>query len=303
MISNCGHDENGKYNGGKAGDQTGTEYQIKPWYSRPWDVCIRCTDPSIRKLMVKLATDAAENNMIGYDQGDRYSFWAQLKKSGYYPAQVSEPCETDCSCSTLSIIKAVGYLLDIPELQNVSIYGYTGNLEEILLKTGYFKAIRDKKYLDSEDYILGGDVLLCTGHHVCINLTDGGRANMDGWYESRIKVGQNGMLILADELNLRLGPSIAYCRVGSVHKGDRVFPSGKAYNSGELWFHCSAGWFSGKYVESWIQEENERWWYITEGAKYPAAVVQEIDGAYYAFDKAGWMITADRIAADGHICD
>ena len=35
-ISNCGHDENGRYTGGKAGDQTGTEYQIMNWYSRPW---------------------------------------------------------------------------------------------------------------------------------------------------------------------------------------------------------------------------------------------------------------------------
>ena len=25
MISNCGHDERGKYSGGKAGDQTGTD--------------------------------------------------------------------------------------------------------------------------------------------------------------------------------------------------------------------------------------------------------------------------------------
>ena len=28
MISNCGHDENGRYSGGKAGDQTGTEWQV-----------------------------------------------------------------------------------------------------------------------------------------------------------------------------------------------------------------------------------------------------------------------------------
>ena len=32
MISNCGHDENGRYSGGKAGDQTGTEWQVINWY-------------------------------------------------------------------------------------------------------------------------------------------------------------------------------------------------------------------------------------------------------------------------------
>lgn len=34
-VSNCGHDENGRYAGGKAGDQTGGEYCLRPWYSRP----------------------------------------------------------------------------------------------------------------------------------------------------------------------------------------------------------------------------------------------------------------------------
>ena len=28
MISNCGHDENNRYSGGKTGDQTGTESDI-----------------------------------------------------------------------------------------------------------------------------------------------------------------------------------------------------------------------------------------------------------------------------------
>lgn len=307
MISNCGHDENGRYAGGVAGDQPGTEWQVREWYSRPWDVVLRCTDPNVRQLLAKLARDAANNDLAGYDQGtvgnknDRYSFWYQLKAAGYYPANIKEPCETDCSQSTLSLIKAVGFLLGIEELQNVSIYGYTGNLEKVLLATGLFKALREKKYLDSPDYILGGDVLLCTGHHVCINLDDGPRTDKETWYESRITVGQNGLAVLATGLNLRMGPGVAYKLIGSVKAGTTLYPSGKAYYQSKLWFHCSAGWFSGSYVEGWIQEENGRWWYITEGAKYPAAAVQQIGGAWYAFDKDGWMITSDRITADGSI--
>lgn len=38
MIANSGHDENGRYKNGKAGDQTGTEYAVIPWYNRS----IRC---------------------------------------------------------------------------------------------------------------------------------------------------------------------------------------------------------------------------------------------------------------------
>lgn len=307
MISNCGHDENGRYAGGKAGDQTGTEYKLRSWYDRPWDVCIRCTDPNVRKLVAALATDAANNDKIGYDQGtkgnydDRYSFWAQLKVSGYYPKNIKTACETDCSNSTLSIVKAAGYLLDIDALKNVSVYGYTGNLEAILLKTGLFKSLRDNKYLKSDDNLYAGDILLCTGHHVTIVVTDGASIPKGEWYETKITVGQDGLTVLATGLNLRMGPGVSYKLISSVKAGTQLRPTGKTYYQGKLWFHCSAGWFSGSYVEGWIQEENERWWYIREGAKYPAAVVQQISGVWYAFDKDGWMITADRIAADGSI--
>lgn len=306
MISNCSHDENGRYAGGQAGDQGG-EWMVREWYSRPWDVILRCTDPNVRQLLAKLSRDAANNDMIGYDQGtvgnsdDRYSFWDQLKASGYYPKNIKKACETDCSASTLALIKAVGYLLDIKTLQDVSIYGYTGNLEKILKRTGLFKALREEKYLTSPDYILAGDVLLCDGHHVCINLDDGPRTDKETWYESRITVGKNGLTVLATGLNLRMGPGVAYKLLGSVKAGTQLRPTGKAYYQGKLWFHCSAGWFSGSYVEGWTQEENGRWWYITEGAKYPTATVKQIDGKWYAFDKDGWNVTADRIDVNGCI--
>ena len=41
MISNCGHDENNRYSGGKAGDQTGTEWRVINWYNRPWKCVLR----------------------------------------------------------------------------------------------------------------------------------------------------------------------------------------------------------------------------------------------------------------------
>lgn len=309
MISNCGHDENGSYAGGRAGDQTGTEYQLRSWYDRPWDVCLRCTDQTVRKMIASLATDAAQNDKIGYDQGtkgntdDRYSFWKQLTISGYYPKNIKTACETDCSNSTLSIVKAVGYLLDIDALKKVSIYGYTGNLESILLNTGLFKALRDSKYLKSDDNLYAGDILLCTGHHVTINVTDGASIQKGEWYESRITVGLNGLVVLADQLNLRAGPGTVYKKVGTAKKGTLLFPSGKTYYLGKLWFHCSAGWFSGSYEEGWIQEENNRWWYLQNGGVWPKSEVMKIGDQEYAFDSQGWMITADRIAPDGHITE
>lgn len=50
MISNCGHDENGRYSGGKAGDQTGTEWRVINWYNRPWKCVLRHPNADVRAM-------------------------------------------------------------------------------------------------------------------------------------------------------------------------------------------------------------------------------------------------------------
>lgn len=59
-ISNCGHDENGRYAGGKAGDQTGTEYRIMNWYSRPWLCVLRFENKEIASLIADMAEKKRE---------------------------------------------------------------------------------------------------------------------------------------------------------------------------------------------------------------------------------------------------
>lgn len=172
MISNCGHDENGRYSGGKAGDQTGGEYKIIPWYKRPWDCVIRHPDDKVRKLIAKLAKDAANNNNIGYDQSQRLTFWDALKKVKYDPSKIKVKCEADCSSSTAAIVKAVGYILNMKELKDVSISLYTGIMRSALKEAG-FKVRTESKYLTSDKNLLAGDILLNDAHHVAINVTDG----------------------------------------------------------------------------------------------------------------------------------
>ena len=67
-VSNLGHDEQWQYRGGDAGDQTGTEWQLIPWYSYPWDCMIRYPNADVRHWMGDQARAAAINNNIGYDQ-------------------------------------------------------------------------------------------------------------------------------------------------------------------------------------------------------------------------------------------
>mgnify|MGYP003049054663 FL=1 len=182
-ISNCGHDERGRYAGGKAGDQTGTEYQIMNWYSRPWLCVLRFNDTKIATMIADMATKAAQNNLIGYDQGtagnsnDRYSFWRHLKASNYDPAQITVACESDCSASTAAIVKGAGYRLNNARLKAVSIYLTTRNMRAAMKIAGA-KVLTDRKYLTSGDYLKAGDILLNDNHHVAIAVTTGAKASM-----------------------------------------------------------------------------------------------------------------------------
>lgn len=176
MISNCGHDERGKYSGGAAGDQTGGEYAVIPWYNRPWNVVLRAPTKEIGQTLAKVARAAANNNKIGYDQSQRQTYYEQLKKAGWDPAKIKTKCEADCSSSTAANVIATGHILHVKALQKVSPDCWTGNLKSALVKAG-FKALTSEMYTDSPDYLKEGDILLNEKHHVAINLTKGKKAD------------------------------------------------------------------------------------------------------------------------------
>ena len=175
MISNCGHDERGKYSGGAAGDQTGTEWAVIRWYNRPWKCVLRHPDKKVRSMIAQMAKAAANNNMVGYDQSQRYTFWEHLKASNYDPAKITVKCEADCSSGVAAIVKGAGYRLGIQKLKDVSIYCYTGNLRAALKAAG-FEVLTESKYLTSDAYLLEGDVLLNDSCHTATNLTTGSKA-------------------------------------------------------------------------------------------------------------------------------
>ena len=171
-VSNCGHDERGRYTGGIAGDQSGTEWYICSWYSYPWNYVLHHPNAKVRAKIAQLAKEAANNNKIGYDQTQRGTFWTQLQKAGYYPSRITTACEADCSSGVAAIVKAVGYILGIQSLKNVPTTAYTGNLRRVLEAAG-FETRSSSKYLTSEAYASAGDIWLNTAYHTCIQVTDG----------------------------------------------------------------------------------------------------------------------------------
>lgn len=178
-ISNCGSDEYGRYAGGAAGDQTGGEWVLKSWYSRPWNVMLRFENPSVAALIAQMANAAAKNNLIGYDQNQRGTFWQHLAASNYDPAQITVRCEADCSSGTAAIAKGAGYRLGMQKLKDISPDAYTGNLRAVLKNAGA-TIYTDSKYLSGDAYLKAGDILLYEGHHVAIAVTNGSKSGGSG---------------------------------------------------------------------------------------------------------------------------
>lgn len=178
MISNCGKNEYGKYVGGQAGDQTGKEYAVIPWYNRPFNVVLRYPNKDVARDMAYLAREAALNDHNGYDQRYRLGFYDKLKNViDWNPANITEDNGSDCSSSTSAIIIAAGHRNNVRKLRDLSPALTTKNMKKALVAAG-FTALVDGIYTSSDDFLLPGDILLCTNHHVAINI-DKGNGNGD----------------------------------------------------------------------------------------------------------------------------
>lgn len=267
MISNCGHDENNKYSGGAAGDQTGTEWAVINWYNRPWKCVLRHPDTKVRRMIAQMAKSAANNNMVGYDQSQRYTFWEHLKASNYDPAKITVKCEADCSSGVAAIVKAVGYCLGIKKMQDVSIYLYTGNMRACLKAAG-FEVLTESKYLTSDAYLLEGDILLNDSCHTATNLTTGSKATTSTTTASngakvdvKVDAAQSKdknlagtYKVTASALNLRAGAGTGKTILVEMPNGAKVQCYGYYTNvSGVKWLYVVykgiTGFASSEYLE------------------------------------------------------
>lgn len=100
-IGSARHDENGKYAGGKAGDQTGNEVATQKMYNYfkkgGWD-CYRFKNPYYGVACKNAMLTACGNNHIGYSQSDRYGIIRNGTAS-------RKDCNADCSTLVRECIK------------------------------------------------------------------------------------------------------------------------------------------------------------------------------------------------------
>lgn len=261
QLSTCGGDERGKARGGKAGDQTGTEWSIRGWYNSPWDCVLRHPDPAVRSEISKLSVSAAKNNAIGYDQDERITFWTHLKGVGYDPAKITAKCETDCSAGVCAIVKAVGYRLGIPSLQSISEYGWTGVMKDMFKKAG-FQVLTESKYRTSSRYLVDGDILLNEVKHTCIAVESDSSAGSStssqttsSYYAEKFDKSLAGKYrVTATALNVRAGSGTDTPVLALAYRGSRVMCYGYYSDKADgRWYYVQfeghTGFVHGDYIE------------------------------------------------------
>ena len=166
MIAHASKDEKGRLSGGVAGDQSGKEVCIRTWYNRPWSHVIRFNSPEMREKTAYAMEQAANNNLIGYNQNRRNTLLTYARKTGYDPGKVKTACETDCS----ALVSVACMHAGIPE--NVLFRGgnlsTTANLRARLKSTNAVTVYSSKDYTASQNKLMRGDILLYEGHHVAV---------------------------------------------------------------------------------------------------------------------------------------
>ena len=171
-VGSARGDENGKAYGGQAGDQKGgREVSAQEYYvhAKGWRV-FRAKDQTKAAVIGEQMRAACENDLIGYDQWERYDLFKEAEKVGFDLAKVSVP--TECDCSELArVCCAAAGIMDLPDT------GFrTDNMPKYLLATGEFIELKGSKYTEKSDFLGKGDILVTrTKGHTVVVLNDGKR--------------------------------------------------------------------------------------------------------------------------------
>ena len=215
MVLKIGHataDEFNASRGGRAGDQTKEEILIQTWYYRKqgWTAVFRAKNKQTAEIIASTMEQACMNNNIGYDQGQRTTLFEQAKKLNWNISKIATPCECDCSSLVAVCVNAAGITVD----RNM----YTGNQKELLMNTGCFDMLTNKKYLTTPDYLNRGDILLGPGHtavvlgqQVTVDKAKSFLPSLAGLYK-----------VSATKLNIRSGAGINKSIITVIPKGTKV---------------------------------------------------------------------------------
>ena len=304
MIANSGHDERGRYTGGQAGDQTGTEWEIRSWYkySSGWSCVLRYPDTKVASKIAELAKKSANNNNIGYNQANRTSFWFALKDANYDPSKISKKCDADCSAGVSAIVKAVGYLLNIQSLKDIAITNYTGSMKPNFKVAG-FEVLTAEKYLTSDKFLMPGDIILNERHHTCINL-DYGSGVKASYEEGWVQDGKGWWYRYADGSYPKscwktIKGKDYYFKADGYMASDEYIKSVEYSTNGKLYYVDKEGAWDVK-IYKWEQDSKGWWIACLKSSNYMKNSWAKVDNKWYYFNSKGYMVTGTK-TIDGKI--
>jgi hypothetical protein len=240
-LASAHGDERGQAHGGVAGDQTGNELSVRPYYihTKGWRV-FRPLDPEKGLVIAQTAKAACDNPKIGYDQWQRLTLYNEAQKVGFDVSKVAVPCETDCSALVRVCCAAAG--IDVRNFD-------TSTEAAALMATGQFEELTGAKYTRSSDYLRPGDILVTAvkGHtEVCISY---GKYSAPGAPEpEKPATGRKVVLIQGGSCWVRTAPNTKAIKLGAVTAGTQLAYGGQSINGWHLVDYKNRnGWVSGKY--------------------------------------------------------
>ena len=215
MIGSARIDERGKISGGRDGDNNGREVSTQSYYAKPASAPWRVLRPKDAAKAARIAACmrmACANDHIGYNQSRRLTLYNLAKPHGFDVSKVTQNCSTDCSALVRVCCAYAG----------IAVGNFTTvNEARMLLATGEFVEMADKKYRTGSAYLREGDVLVTPSKgHTAVVLSSGNKAGKlpEAAPEPAVPDAGDGRQIALKpgKWNLRAGPGTAYPSLGTV---------------------------------------------------------------------------------------
>ena len=167
LIAHASTDERGQISGGQAGDQ-GREVCTRTYYKDKYTFVLRPKTKELAEKSALFAEKICGNPNVGYNQWKRNTLHSVAKNVGFDADRIKTPC--DCDCSTLMHVSAIAGGAEIK-------YGLNGattrTMENVFDKSEYYTVLKDKIYLESDEYLMRGDIVVRKGYHTFMVLENG----------------------------------------------------------------------------------------------------------------------------------
>ena len=220
-IGSARIDERGKISGGRDGDNNGREVSTQSYYAKPASAPWRVLRPKDAAKAARIAACmrmACANDHIGYNQSKRLTLYNLAKPHGFDVSRVTQNCSTDCSALVRVCCAYAG----------IAVGNFTtANEARMLLATGEFVEMADRKYRAGSAYLREGDVLVTPGKgHTAVVLSSGNKSEPLPNSSRRTAASGSGDQPMRSEAGSTALPKPCEASLGCVTSSRRTAASG-----------------------------------------------------------------------------